>query len=299
MNKPSTYIVSVLLTLLMIFSGVAAAAANIAQFCALDTETALSLVESQNLPARVKGALETAFHERANTTGIPETVFADSITEEQLSPIIRNTITNGFAYIRGETASLGTVHDFSVLEENLNAFFSDYADENGIEKDAVYDEAVARSIESAESLILSSCDVFRISTLGDAGILRQAQRIAPYLIYAALGTWVVVAVLILLLWLTNREAYAHTFYWTGTASVIIGLLMLIPASWLQTTNWFDRFAIKTDQTFAAITGYLYSLTQSAIQFSIVLLALGIVLFIVFAILHIRSTQKEALKKAKH
>ena len=60
MRKASTYIVSVFLTLLLIFLMIAAGLAWVVRFRALDTATAVSVVSSENLAARVHTALETA-----------------------------------------------------------------------------------------------------------------------------------------------------------------------------------------------------------------------------------------------
>ena len=68
-------------------------------------------------------------------------------------------------------------------------------------------------------------------------------------------------------------------YRLGSAVLVGSLLLLIPAAWLQLTHWFDRFAVKSDHVFAAVTGYLYTLTGTAITAGAAGIVLALCLFL--------------------
>lgn len=299
MKRPATYLVSVILTLLLIFTALAAMGACVVRKVSLETDTALTLVQTQSLADRVHSALETEFRQKESTTGIPAELYAESITAEVLEPIIRDTVTNGFAYLRGETATLGVSPDFSALETALRDFFADYAAQNDLEQGALYDNAVRATIDDAERTILLNCDVFRFGTLNEAGVFRQAKQVIPWAGAGAIVLLAVSAVLAALLFSVNRREPWHGCYWVGTALLIASLLLLIPSVYLQATRWFDRFAVKTDQTFAAVTGYLYANTHALIVTAIAGIITAALLYVIFALIHAHRRKREIMRNSKH
>ena len=299
MTKASTYIASVIFTLLLIFVMIGAAVTGVLRFCALDTKTPLSIVETQELAARVHSALETTVRQQESTTGIPADVYAASITEEQLTPIIRDTVTNGFAYLRGDTASLGVQPDFSQLESDIRGFFESYAKEHSVEQDETFEEAVRSATNAAKQTILTACDVFRFGSLNDAGVVKAAKVYVPWAGVAALAMIAAVILFAGLIFLANFHARGDGFYWCATASLISSLLVLIPTAWLHHTRWFDRFAVKTDQTYAAVTGYLYANTKALICTAIGGILAAAVLYAIFALIRFRRHKREVVRAAKH
>ena len=299
MKRPAVYLASVFFTLLLIFTSLAAIAAGVARFHALNTDTALAIVRQQDLAARVHTSLETEFRQRESTTGIPAEVYADAITPEKLEPIISAAVSNGFAYVRGDTASLGVAPDFSGLEEALQQFFADYAAKEGVEKDETYNSAVRDTIAEAEEIIRKACDVYRFGNLNESGMMKQAKSYVPWLGAAVIALAAVSLVLIVILFTVNRREAEHGCYWTATALLIASLLLLIPSAWLHYTRWFDRFAVKTDQTFAAVTGFLYSNTHTMIVTAAIAAAAAVLLYILFAILHSVRRKREIVREAKH
>ncbi len=299
MKQPSTYIVSIILTLLLIFLMIGAAGAGTVQFCALNTGKIASLTATAGLPEKVQEALVEQFHTEENTTGNPPKVVLEFIEAEKLKPIIEETVTNGFAYICGNTATLGVTPDFTELDQALHTFFVQYAEEHNIAQDAAFEEAFRQSADATEEKILNACDVFRFGQLNDAGVLKQAKRFAPWAGFLAAGMFAACALVILVLLLVHHQEREHFFYWTATAAAIASVVLLIPAAWLQHERWFDRFAIKTDQTFAAVTGYLYMLTHAVIVTAIGGLIAAAVIYLLFLVLHLRRRNHESVKHARH
>lgn len=299
MKNPSTYITSIVFTLLLIFLLLGAAGAGILHFNALNTNRVLTLVDAQQLPEKVHTSLEEQFAAQENSTGIPASRFASAIEPDALAPIIRDSVTNGFAYVCGDTATLGISPDLGVLENNLRRFFVDYAERNNIPQDAAFEESFKTAAGIAKDQIISACDVFSFSQLNDAGVLKQAKRVTPWTGFLAFGMFIACGLFMLFLLLLHHHEPEQFFYWTGTALAIASAVMLIPAAWLQQTHWFDRFAVKADQTFAAVTGYLYMQTHAAIVIAVCGLITAALFFILFAILHFRRKNHESVKHAKH
>lgn len=293
--KPIHYICSVILTLLLIISLIGTTGALLCRQKALSSDFCNSLVEKKELPQKVAGNLSGFFKEQENTTGIPSECYESVLDESFLAGAISASIDNAFAYLNGETDTVGTNPDFTKLESDLTAFFSQYADENGYEKDAVYDETLAKAISNAEQNVKTTADVFRFASLADAGLMAKAKKVMPYLPKLLFACIAADIVLILLLMLTNRKALRRVIYWIGTALFAASLLMLVPCAWVQATHWFDRFTVKSDQIFAAVTGYLYGLTDAVIDLTIRGLVMAAICWIVFAIVNIRKAKKDTAK----
>ena len=299
MKRISTYLTGVFLTVFLIFSCILAILCGAVRFQMLKTAAVLPIVAEQRLPEKVQNTLLTEFSAAESTTGIPASVYEDAITTEQLEPMILDGITNGFSYLRGETAKLEISHDFSALDEKITAFFEDYAAKNNIAKDAAYDEAVKAAKANAEERILSACDVFRFGTLSDAGVLKTAKVFIPWAGFAVAAAFGAVILFMLLLFFANHREPETAFYWIGTGALIASLLLLIPAVWLQHTRWFDRFAVKTDHTFAAVTGYLYGGTHAVILASVWGIIAAVCCYLLFALLHGIRRKRHTLRHAKH
>lgn len=279
MKKPHTYILSVLLTLIVIFSLLGLAGASLLRFKALNPATFTQIVNEKALPARVQDELRSYFKEQENASGIPASVYDKAIAEGQLRPIIQDTVSNAFDYLNGKTDTLGITPDFSVLNADMTAFFEQYAADNGYEKDALYDETLAKAVKAGSENIQSACDVFRIGLLDQAGLLKKVRRVMPYLSYALFGALVMLVLAVILLVTVNHREKHEVCYWVGTAVLVSSLLMLVPAAYLQATSWFDRFAVKSDQVFAAVTGYLYKMTGTVITGAVIGLVLAVCLYL--------------------
>lgn len=274
-----TYLVSVLITLLMIFCLCGLTGAALIRGKALRTETFRQTVRSQDIPARVHTHLAAFFAEQENTTGIPASVYERAITEDRLNTVILETVTQASDYLDGRAGTVSAAVQMPELEEDLRAFFASYASENGYAQDSTYDELLTNAILSAKNNIRSSCDVFRFSMLADAGLMKKAQRAVPYTKYLMIGCGAGIAVLLMILLMLHRKDKPLVLYWLGSAVLVGSLLLLIPAAWLQLSHWFDRFAVKSDHVFAAVTGYLYTLTGTAVTAGAAGIVLALCLFL--------------------
>ena len=298
MKRPVSYLTSVIVSLLLIFLLIGVTAGGVAKGIALNVDACIKLIETQELPKKVHDNLTAYYQEQSNATGIPLSVYEPSITEEQAELMIRSSIDNVFVFLHGETDSIGVTHDFSRLEADMTAFFEAYAEENGYQKDDRYDEVLTKAITSAKQNILTTADVFRFATLEDSKLLTKAKAALPLVDYLLIASIVGTVVMLALLVLMHRKNLSAVLYWSGCASFCASLLMLLPAAYLQETRWFDRFALKSDQIFAAVTGYLYSLTGAVIVIAVIGLVLACLLFGGCAFLQYRAKKSDDTPKSE-
>lgn len=290
MRKPLTYLTGVLTTLLMIFCLLGLTAGALLRWKALNPDTFTGIIRSKNLAEAVNENLASYFSEQENVTGIPAAVYQRAIAQEKLHPLLLETVSQAFSYLDGKTDYLGISAEMPELNEDLTAFFEQYAAENGYERDSKYDEVLANALRSAQNTVKSSCDVYRFSLLGDAGVMKKVRRAMPHTKYLMIGCGAGIAVLLLILLMLHRQEKATVLYWFGSAVLVSSLLMLIPAAWLQVTHWFDRFAVKSDQVFTAVTGYLYTMTGTVITVSVIGIVLALCLYVFSGILQHRTVR---------
>ena len=285
MKKASTYIISVILTLFLIFSIIGTMGLLLVKMRALSAGNCLQLVQSEELPERVHQSLEKYYTEQENTSGIPLSAYADSISTAETEKLIRSTITNAFAYLNGNAEKLGIEYDFNELKADLTAFFEDYAEKNGYEKDEKYQQTLQKAIDNAKNYISSECDVFRFKTLHEAGMIDKAKPFIPWVGYGLIGFCILDAVLLILLIICNRKEKESVWYWLASGVLVSSVLVLVPAIWLSATHWFDKFAVKTDQIFAAVTGFLYGITHTAAMIAGAGIVVAFCFFIISMIQH--------------
>ncbi|MCR5307059.1 MAG: hypothetical protein K6E36_11215 [Oscillospiraceae bacterium] len=290
MRKPLTYLTGVMITLLMIFCLLGLTAGALVRCKAAQPDTFTGIIRSKDLAEKVHEHLTVYFTEQENVTGIPASVYERSVTAEKLRPMLLDTAEQAFLYLDGRTDYIGISPDMTELKEDLTAFFEQYAAENGYERDSKYDEVLTNAIRSATNNIKSACDVYRFSLLGDAGVMKKVRRALPHTKYLMIGCGAGIAVLLLILLMLHRQDKPAVLYWFGSAVLVSSLLMLIPAAWLQITHWFDRFAVKSDQVFAAVTGYLYTMTGTVITVSVIGIVLALCLYLFSGILRQRSAK---------
>lgn len=284
MKKIRLYLPNVLLTFLLVFALLGTECVLFAKYVVLNADTFRTVAEEQDLKTKAYATLEKEFTSNANTTGIPAEVFLDPVDTDALHQGILDSVSQAFDYLNGKSSDYAFTMDFTELENAVNTFFSDYAEENGYEKDEAYDEKVTSTISSAESRILFVADTFKLSTIYRNGWLEKAKKYIGYLNPAAMGMIAVTAALLVLLIVCNRKQTAHLAYWLGLASAIAGLLLLLPCIYLTATDYFTAFVMSDPQIFAAVVGFLQLLTGRAMLMAGITAGIGILLLVLFGIL---------------
>lgn len=281
MKKVHCYIPNVLLTLLLVFVLLATELVFFARMQIINTDTFRTVVQQEKLADKAYASLETYFSTRSNSTGIPAEVYLNAIGREELNEAIIDSVSQAFDYLSGKTDSYEFKMDFTELEGSITAFFEEYADENGYEKDEKYEKKLASTIKSAESKIRSSADTFKLSVMYEKGWLKTARYYLQYLNLASMISIVAVVVLLFLLILCNVKQIGHFFYWIGLSSLVAGALLLTPCVYVKATNFFAGFTIKDPQIFSAVVGLLNLLTTRAMTVAIVTLVAALILLVAF------------------
>ena len=290
MKKVRLYIPNVLLTILLVFLIMGSEATILANRIGLHENTFYYLIEQQKLDEKGYESLTSYFTTRSNSTGIPENVFLDAFSKNDLRTAISSNAAQALAYLKGNRDTYEQEIDFTGLETSVNAFFSDYAEENGVEKDEVYEEKVRSVLDEAEAQICIAADPFKFSTLQENGWLSKVRQAVSYLTTAmmiCLGAGVLTLVLLIL---CNLRQVEHLCYWIGLAGFTAGLLTCAPCIYLTASDFFSGFAIKDPQVFAAIVGFLKLLTSRCLTIAIITLIVGAIGMAGFAFL--RAVQRE-------
>ena len=287
MRKVRLYIPNVLLTFLLVFVIIGGEAAMLVGRIALNEKTYGVLTEQQQLDAKGYDILTSYFRTRSNSTGIPETVFLDAFTQDDLKAAIILNSQDAAAYLGGSKGSFEPSVDFTALETSVRSFFEQYADENGAVKDAAYEAKVQSTIDEAEAKILTTADPFKFTMLQQNGWLSKVRSYAGYIDPAAMGCIAAAVVLIVLMILCNKNQEEHLCYWIGLAALTAGLLITAPCLYLTATDYFAGFAVKDPQIFSAVVGLLRLLTGRCLTMAIVTAIVGIIGFI-----FLRAVQRE-------
>ncbi len=281
MKRPIQYLLSVVLTLLLVFTAAGSVVLGILQYRALDAGTCKQILAEKNLDVRVLENLTAYYTEQVNTSGIPVEVYTKSLSTEQIKGIIEQSIDNAFGYLHNTQDSVAVEADFSLLEENLTAFFKQYAEENGYQQDKSFEKSLQTAIDNAKTNVLTTADVFRFQTLHEAKVLT---KLRPYVPWVGRGFFICIAasvVLLALLAVLHRKELKTLLYWAATALFTASLLMLVPAAVIHFSRWFDRFAVKADQIFVAVTSYLYDFTAAVVIAGSIGIVLAIAMWVGF------------------
>ncbi|MBR3630058.1 MAG: hypothetical protein IKN55_06260 [Oscillospiraceae bacterium] len=292
MKRIKAYIPNVLLTFLLVFALLGAELLAFVQAAVLNPAVFRRITKQEQLGEVTYEVLEQTFSARSHSTGIPADVVMHSLAPQLLEESIDLQTEALFADLRG-TQSAGAQPDFSLMQHSLRKFLEDYADENGYEKDAAFEEKAAALTEECTRIVEGATDPFRFGTLRRNGWLDTGRKYLSYLRPAMIGCIVAAVLLMALLLLCNRSQKALLAYWYGLAAMICGLLLLLPCGYLKATDYFAAFALKEPQTYTAVVGLLRLLTDRALLLGVLTAVTGAVLLIVSGILNTRSSRKEA------
>ena len=304
-HKIRCFLPNVLLTFLLVFLLIGCEMTVLVDRIALNPMTFQVIAEQQHLDAKGYESLTTYFKTRSNSTGIPENVFLDAYSQQDLHDAIVGNSNTALNYIRADVTSedyqrmMGEGYSdphFEELEAAVRTFFEDYADKNGYKKDDVLEEKIHSTCTEAEAAIRNAADPFKFGTLYSNGVLAKARSaVSSYLTIAEYGTIGGIILILILLIICNIKQMEHLCYWIGLAGFIAGGLMAAPCIYLTATDYFSGFAIKDPQIFSAVIGYLRLLTSRCLTMAIVTVIVGFIGLIGFILL--RSAQREDAEAA--
>lgn len=295
MKSKGSYISSFIVTLLLVFSLLASIGCLTAKKFAT-ADNLIKLTEQKNLSSVVNKELEKYFTEKYADTGIPAEIYMKNISDEYLKMAISEKIYYGFAVLNGENEKMHQgIPANTDLEKSITEYYENYADETDYEikdENDPYYQKLAKSKNEAFKVIEEYCDVYKLNSLVNHGILKKVKPIyvkLPTLSISCLGAS---AFLALLLLVCNFKRLKDALYWLGTAFLCSGIFGLIPCLYLLKSNYFAAFSIKQAQIFTAYTTAMETFTQAFMKSSIILIAAAVLFYIIFSICSAFSAKSE-------
>lgn len=266
-------LVQLLLSLVLIFSILAAVAGGIGVFLTASPSLLLSQLERQQAPAKTRSALESYYQTEYNATAVPPEVYLDVLSENWLRDAMELKITAAYDKLHGKNTAAQP--DYSALEQSITDYFETYAAENGYEKDDSYTQKLENTIQDAEKKVDSVIDVYHLGTLEKAGIWHKVQVLSKPL-WLLFGGGVVLTLVLAAVLLVLRN---HPLYWIGSGLFTDGVLLTLPAAAILGSGVISRFSLKDAAVYSVFTGTMKALVLGMLIFGGISLAVGLVLLI--------------------
>lgn len=281
MKNTKKYIPCVLTTIVLVFSVIGLLLIVLFKSYILSGNAMYDTLNKKDIYSKVYNAIDTYFSEQYNTTGIPKEVYMDAITQEEVTELTNQTTAEGIAYINN--TSFTPSYDYSALDQSIDKFFEDYATSIDYTKDDAYYQKVQQTKDNAYLVLQYECDVFKLSTMKDAGLLDKVSKVTHYINYLMLGDIVLLVICVILLVLLNGKYFNESLYWISNTLMVSSVIMMLPCIYLKATDYFSAFTIKSDTIYHAVTGFLYGIVDRYLTMLIVSLVVGIVLMVIFGI----------------
>ena len=266
-------LVQLLLSLVLIFSILAAVAGGIGVFLTASPSLLLSQLERQQAPAKTRSALESYYQTEYNATAVPPEVYLDVLSENWLRDAMELKITAAYDQLHGKNTAAQP--DYSALEQSITDYFETYAAKNGYEKDDSYTQKLENTIQDAEKKVDSVIDVYHLGTLEKAGIWHKVQVLSKPL-WLLFGGGVVLTLVLAAVLLALRN---HPLYWIGSGLFTDGVLLTLPAAAILGSGVISRFSLKDAAVYSVFTGTMKALVLGMLIFGGISLAAGLVLLI--------------------
>ncbi|WP_297955810.1 hypothetical protein [uncultured Ruminococcus sp.] len=284
MKKVSTYLPSLIISVIFVFLLIASSALLLVDIN-ISSSKLKNLAAKNDLESKIYTELNKYYTDKYNTTGIPADVLMSSISNSYLKRVEEVYIDAAFDAL-GENGKMSVrIPGNTMLEENLDQFFNDFADENNYEKDDNFELKLRSTKDAAYKTIGSYCDVYKFSAMSDHGVLSKLSGIYRYRIPATAAVLTSAAVMIILLVIINRKKKVTTLYWCGISAIISGILGGAPSIYLIATRYFDSFSIKQAPVFAAFTSAMYKYTEAFMAVQMALIVVGISLVVIYGVTH--------------
>ena len=291
MKKVSRYLTSLVLSVLLVFS--VSLSAIIIVSLNMTAEKAVKLAEKNNIYSTVYDELDKYFSKQYNTTGIPKEVYMDAIDEmyiKQVSDTYTEYLFDTLYYGSPQTTFDEPFYSNHALEDSITAFFNDYAEKNGYEKNEAFTLKLSTTINDAFKVICNYCDIYKYSSMNTHGVLSKISVVFQNMKTIRNACITAVILIMILIFIVNIKEKTAFLYWTGISSIISGTLGTVPCVYLIRSQYFDAFTIKQPQVFTAFTSAMYSLTEYLLKAEIGVIAVGILLTFLYGIIKIKKSQ---------
>lgn len=284
MKKISTYLPSLIISVLLVFLTLTGSAMLLVDIN-ISAEKLKKLAQKNSLETSIYPEINKYYKDKYNTTGIPAEVYMDAVDEDYIRSYEESYIDSAFEALESG-AKMSVVHPKnSKLEENIDNFFNNFAEENNYEKDDNFGLKLRNTKENAYTTIGSFCDVYKFSSMNQHGILSKLAKVYSRRIEATAAVLGAIVLMIILLTLINRKKKITAMYWCGVSSLVAGVLGAVPSIYLIAVRYYDSFTIKQVPVFTAFTSLMYKYTEALAAASIALAVVGISLMVIYGVAH--------------
>ena len=269
-NKISS-VLSIITCILMVFAIIGTFAALTADRV-YTPEFLLSQAEKTNTYENAYNSLMKRFQDNYSISGIPSEVYEKSFTPEWMKEAVKEKI-------RSSYENYEAVIDCTAAEENITEYFENYAREEHVIKDEIYENKLAESVSYAQKTALNAADIYSLDVMKRAGItdkLSSGMTVVRKCIPACIAALIVLFIALIFL--------GSPAYWTGTALFSSGLLLLIPSAVVRAENLIQKFSLKDYTTYTLVTGTLGSLNNFVFTAGCILVGTGAVLIALHCII---------------
>ncbi|MDO9493739.1 hypothetical protein [Acetobacterium sp.] len=207
----------------------------------------ISYYEYANTPAyydKLKEQIDFGLEEVARYTNIPGEVLTGAVTDLEIKDYTQTAVKEMIAYLRGNSQDYSLKYDTTKLKTNIESYAKDYA----AQKNQPYNETLTAEVERISSL--SGTRIENYTMIIDPALLKQVgadkkiQQVLSKIRLAELGLIVAALVLVLLLWLTNKNHRMRTLWWSGSALLVSSIVLLIPGIVVAFMNVAGRVGLK-------------------------------------------------------
>lgn len=280
MKKVSTYLPSLILSVLLVFSLLISAAVLLMDLN-FTADKLKNMASENNLDSKIYVEIDKYYKDKFNSSGIPSNVYMEAINNSYLKKCEEVYIDAAFEALNGNGKMKISVPNNYELENSISDFFIDFAEKNNFQKDDKFETKLNNAKENAYLTVGSFCDVYKFSTMSEHGILPKLAKIYSNRMVLTVCSLAVTVIIFLMLLVVNRKKEAASLYWYGTSCTVAGLLGSIPSIYLVATKYFDSFSIKQAPVFTAFTSLMYKYTDSFITVNICCIVLGIICFVAY------------------
>ena len=291
MNKLSTYLGSLAVSVFLVLAIIAASAALLLDIN-VTRDKALQLAEREMISEKVYSEIEKYYTDKYGSSGIPVSVYMDGISREYVNDCVKNNISAAFNALEKGSGVDITVAKNDKLENNIKVFFNNYAEKEGYIKDEKYDKKVGETITLAYKTIKTHSDVYKAAALQEHKVLGKISKLYGKRMPLTIGIIAANLIMIILLLIINRKKKVTVLYWMGISAIIAGISGAVPSLVLLGTRFYDSFSIKQPSVFTAYTSAMYKLTEAFTAVCIACIVVGIILAVVYTITYDKSKHQD-------
>ena len=284
MKKISTYLPSLIISVLLVFMFIMSSAVLLVDINAT-ANNLKELATKKGVSSMIYNDLNKYYSDKYNTTGIPSEVYMDAITESYINSYVDAYIDSAFDSLESNEKMFLKHPENKKLEENIDNFFNNFAEENNYEKDDNFELKLRNTKNNAYTTIGSYCDIYKFSAMNDHGILPKLAKLYSNRILGTAAVLGTTLILILILVFINHKNKITAMYWSGISVLLSGLIGGIPSIYLISVKYFDSFSIKQAPVFTAFTSAMYKFAEAFTATNIAYVVISISLIVTYTVIH--------------